>query len=403
MVTIESLKKENLALREENQQLKISQKLAAEKNDGLTEYQVSHVRFHTVFESSRLGNKIITADLKIIDVNPALLALLGYDSKEELIGTRILDYSPEEHHQHWKTLQDNLWSKSSPSFTLETCLRRKDGSLIWCNVNSILFEDNNETLGFTVIENITVKREIRLHKDEFINIASHELKTPLTSLKAVVQLVNRVIKKDTLVTDKIIELAHDAERYVKKLNHLVEDLLNSTRLGESQLGLDKKRMSLKDLIEGCCNHVRLNGSHQLINRGDLDAEMFADKDRLDQVMVNFVNNAVKFAPDSKEITIQVDDLGDSVKVSVIDKGKGISAEYVPFLFDRYYRVNENRNQGSGLGLGLYISAEIIRKHGGEIGVDTGPGTGCAFWFVIPKNLESNTFEKASPDLQSQTK
>jgi PAS domain S-box-containing protein len=386
METIESLKKEILSLKEENLKLKSSQRLAAVKSDEQEAYQVSQVRFHTVFESSRLGNKIIAPDLRILEVNPALLALLGYDRKEEFIGTRILDYSPEEHHQHWKSLQDNLWKRSSPSFNLETCLRKKDGTLIWCNVNSILFEDNNETLGFTIIENITTKREIRLHKDEFINIASHELKTPLTALKAVVQLFNRIIKKDTLVNDKVIELAHDAERYVEKLNHLVEDLLDSTRLGEGQLKLNKKRLSLKELIEGCCNHVRLNGTHEIKHTGDLSLEVFADKHRIDQILVNLVNNAVKYAPDSNLITIHVEDLTDKVKVSVIDKGQGISAEFVPYLFDRYYRVDENRNRSSGLGLGLYISAEIIRKHGGEIGVDTGAGKGTTFWFILPKDL-----------------
>lgn len=384
METIESLKKEISYLRNENQKLKLSESIAIIRNNELTVDRVSHIRFRTIFESSKLGNKIITPDLRIIDVNPALLSLLGYDRKEEIIGTRILDYSPKEHHQHWKLLQENLWNKTSPSFALETCLRRKNGSLIWCNVNSILFEDNNQTLGFTIIENITVKREIRLHKDEFINIASHELKTPLTSLKAVVQLFNRIIKKDTFINDKLISLAYDAERYVIKLNHLVEDLLNSTKMGEGQLILNKRQFSLKSLLDDCCNHVRLNSSHQIIHSGNLDLEVFADKHRLDQVVVSLVNNAIRYAPDSKEIVINVADLQDKVKVSVIDKGNGISSEYIPFLFDRYYRVNENRNQGSGLGLGLYISAEIIRKHGGKIGVDSEVGKGATFWFIIPK-------------------
>jgi signal transduction histidine kinase len=95
---------------------------------------------------------------------------------------------------------------------------------------------------------------------------------------------------------------------------------------------------------------------------------------------------VTYAPDSNSITIHVEDLTDKVKVSVIDEGYGISAEFVPYLFDRYYRVDENRNKGSGLGLGLYISAEIIRKHGGEIGVDTGAEKGAAFWFILPKDI-----------------
>ncbi|WP_295711865.1 PAS domain-containing sensor histidine kinase [Mucilaginibacter sp.] len=386
METIENLNKEIFALKKENQQLKFAGELANIRNDKQLAFQVSQLRFRTVFKSSRLANKIIGPDLKILEVNPALLALLGYDREEEIEGTRILDYSPIEYHQHWKLLQENLWKKSSPSFTLETCLRRKDGSLIWCNVNSILFEDNNKTLGFTIIENITLKREIKLDKDEFINVASHELKTPLTSLKAVIQLFNRIIQKNVTIPAKVVELAHDAERYVEKLNHLVEDLLNSTRMGEGQLTLNKKSLLLKDLIEGCCNHIRLNGMYRIINKGDLSLNVFADKYRINQVLMIMVNNAVKHAPDSMQITLNVEDMGNRVKVSVIDKGKGISPECVPFLFDRYYRVDKNRNQGSGLGLGLYISSEIIRKHGGEIGVDTEVEKGATFWFILPKGM-----------------
>jgi PAS domain S-box-containing protein len=391
METIETLKAENSALKAEIEQLKAGAQASKNTSGKNTQTPDSQIRFHTVFENSSLGNKIIASDLRILEVNPAMLAILGYEHKSELIGTRILDYSPLEHHEHWKTLQKNLWNGSSPSFSLETCLRKKDGSLIWCNVNSILFHDNDETFGFTIIENITVKRELRLHKDEFINVVSHELKTPLTSLKAVVQLFNRIIKKDDVVTSKVIELAQDAERYVSKLSYLVEDLLNSTRLGEGQMTLNKKHFSLKDLIEGCCNHVRLNGIHEILHAGDLEVEMYADKHRIDQVLVNLVNNAVKYAPGANKITIHVDNLKDAIKVSVIDTGKGISAAYVPHLFNRYYRVNENGNHGSGLGLGLYISAEIIRKHGGEIGVVTDIDKGSTFWFTIPheKNSISN--------------
>ncbi|WP_411274885.1 ATP-binding protein [Daejeonella sp.] len=387
METITSLKKEISALKKEINQLELTERLATVKNDEQSEYLDSQARFRTVFESSRLGNKIISSDLTIIEINPALVELLGYDSKDELIGTKILDFSPYEHHQHWQSLQENLWNKSSPSFKLETCLKKKDGSLIWCNVNSILFEDKNETLGFTIIENITVKREIRLHKNEFINIASHELKTPLTSLKAVVQLFNKLLLKDTRINNKVLGLAKDAERYIEKLNHLVEDLLNATTLGEGQLILNKKRFSLKGLIDGCCSHIRLNGYNKIIHTGNHDVEVLADKHRIDQVLINFLNNAVKFAPHSKKIIINVDDLGDKIKVSVIDHGKGISPEFVPFLFDRYYSVDENLAFTPGFGLGLFISAEIIRKHGGQVGVETIIEKGSTFWFTLPKRFE----------------
>jgi signal transduction histidine kinase len=116
-------------------------------------------------------------------------------------------------------------------------------------------------------------------------------------------------------------------------------------------------------------------------------EVNADQQKIEQVLVNLVNNAVKYAPESAEIVIQVEeDLKDWVKVSVKDRGKGISAKNTPNLFDRYYRVNNNGNENSGLGLGLYISAEIIRRHGGEMGVISEMGQGSTFWFTVPKPI-----------------
>ncbi|WP_244214344.1 sensor histidine kinase [Pedobacter jejuensis] len=100
-------------------------------------------------------------------------------------------------------------------------------------------------------------------------------------------------------------------------------------------------------------------------------------------MVNFVNNAVKYAPGNKEIKVKIEKIGNTAKVSVSDGGPGIAPEKIPYLFDRYYRVDSSGSQYSGLGLGLYICAEIIKKHNGHIGVDSELGGGSTFWFVIP--------------------
>jgi PAS domain S-box-containing protein len=140
-------------------------------------------RFRNIFEYSRLANKVISSDFKILQVNPALVILLGYAQKEDIVGTRILDYSPPGHHAHWKLLQEHLWERATPFFSLETSLIKKDGTLIWCQVTSILFPDNEGALGYTIIEDITERRQLKLHKEEFISVASHELKTPITSLK----------------------------------------------------------------------------------------------------------------------------------------------------------------------------------------------------------------------------
>ncbi|TFF30350.1 sensor histidine kinase [Mucilaginibacter psychrotolerans] len=376
---IDSVKNENLALRTEIQQLKCIETSDA----GQTAYQESQMRFRTVFEFSRLGNKIISSDLKIIQINPAMVALLGYSKKEDIIGTRILDYSPESEHQHWALLQKHLWEESTPFFTLETVLIRKDKTLIRVRVTSILFPDQGTNLGYTTIEDITEQHALKLQKEEFIGIASHELKTPITRLKAVLQLLNRMIKKESNIPEKIVTLAHEGQLYVGKLIHLVEDLLNSSKLEQGQLSIHRIKFPLSDVIEGCCNHVRLDRKHYVTHSGDLDTEIYADRHKIDQILVNFVNNAVKYAPLSEEIAIKVEKLTDRIKISVTDKGNGIPPEDVPHLFDRYYQVKKGEIQSSGLGLGLYISSEIIKRHGGEIGVDSQIGVGSSFWFTLP--------------------
>lgn len=346
-------------------------------------YHESQSRFETIFEASRLGNKIISSDLKIRQVNPAMVALLGYEHKEDLLGTRILDYTPNDNHKDWETLQEKLWKTQMPSFSLETRLIKKDGSIIWCKVNSILFKDKGETFGYTIIEDITEQHHLKMHKEDFIGVASHELKTPLTSLRICLQIMGRLIRKETTITDRIIKLSQNADIYAERLSQLVNDLLNTTKIEQGQFTLNKSRFKLSGIVDECCNHLKLDEKHHLTVEGDLSVEVEADKNKIDQVLVNFVNNAVKYAPDSAEINILVEQFDQKVKVSVTDKGDGIPKQDIPHLFNRYYQVKKEKSPLKGLGLGLYISAEIIKRHHGEIGVDSTLGKGSTFWFTIP--------------------
>ncbi len=344
-------------------------------------------RFRNIFEYSRSANKVITSDLKILQVNAALVKLLGYDKKEDIIGTRILDYSPSGHHEHWKLLQEHLWERETPFFCLETSLIKKDKTVIWCQVTSILFPDQEGALGYTIIENITEQRQLKLHKEEFISVASHELKTPITSLKANLQLMNRLLSAETSDNGQLLKMTQNAEKHVTKLNYWVNDLLSSTKIDQGQLSLNKTTFIFAELVDDCCSHIRLEGKYHINYRGDQSLTIFADRHKLDQVLVNLVNNAVKYAANSFEIIIDAEHKNGLTKISVSDSGNGIAQENLANLFDRYFRLEKDNNKISGLGLGLYICAEIIKLHGGEMDVVSEIGTGTTFWFTIPDDKQ----------------
>lgn len=234
-------------------------------------------------------------------------------------------------------------------------------------------------LRLSVIRETELQKELLEKKDEFISVASHELKTPITSLTASLQLLDRMkTSPKPLMVEKLIT---QANKSLTKLNRLVANLLNTNRIAYGQLELCKTRFNPAELARDCCNHVRSEGKFEIIVEGNHEVEVDADEQKIDQVLVNFVNNAAKYAPDSPQILIRISGESNFVRISVTDKGPGIGPDHLPYLFDRYYRSGQHNV--SGLGLGLYISKEIIRRHGGEMGADSEIGKGSTFWFTLP--------------------
>jgi len=228
---------------------------------------------------------------------------------------------------------------------------------------------------------ITEFKRLQQQKDDFISIASHELKTPITSLKASLQLLERI--KNDPTSELMPKLIEQSSRSMQKISALVEDLLNVSRASKTELRLKKTTFVIADLLNACCNHVRIAGKHNLVVRGDTKLKVNADEHGIDQVVVNLVNNAVKYAPESKDIYLIIKQEDGEAKISVKDGGPGIPPEKIPHLFDRYYRAEPSGFQNAGLGLGLFICSEIVRRHGGNIGVESELGAGSTFWFTLP--------------------
>jgi PAS domain S-box-containing protein len=260
-----------------------------------------------------------------------------------------------------------------------------DESIHWIRVQgSVYFKDKDPIRILGTLLDITQVKRLEQQKDDFISIASHELKTPITSLKASLQLLDKL--KENPASPIVPKLIEQSLRSMGKVSTLVDDLLNVSRSQDRELMLNKTVFNIYELLNSCCNHVRVAGKYTLTLQGDTMMKIYADEHAIDQVIVNLVNNAVKYAPNSLEIFLKIESLADMVKISVRDTGPGVSTEKIPFLFDRYYQAQPGGFNNSGLGLGLYISAEIIRKHGGEIGVDSVLGEGSTFWFTLPAAL-----------------
>lgn len=219
------------------------------------------------------------------------------------------------------------------------------------------------------------------HLDEFISVASHELKTPVTTLNASLQLMERMVGLEG--NPRLSRLMSQANRAVDKVKSLVEDFLHTWSIKEGQISLQKKVFSVADWLGGSCGHVKMEGKFRLHISCPGEILVEADEHRVDQVLVNFVNNAMKYASGAADIYISAIAVGEKVRISVRDQGEGIPADKLAYLFDRYYRADYAGGSASGLGLGLYICAEIIKCHGGEIGVESTLGQGSTFWFTLP--------------------
>jgi len=273
--------------------------------------------------------------------------------------------------------------KSGEKGEFETRKKRENGDYRWhlIRMQPVVNDAGGLQQWVGVATDIHELKNLQQQKDDFISIASHELKTPVTSLKVSLQLLDR--NKDYATAPIVPKLIGQANKSLDRVSVLIEDLLNVSKLNQGQLHLNKTHFNINDVINDCCQHVRMEGAYSIVTDGDRELEAYGDADRIEQVVHNFVNNAIKYAPESKEIHIRIEKESEMAKVSVSDTGPGIPPEKVPHLFDRYYRADSHGVQFSGLGLGLYISSEIIKRHDGQIGVDTEIGRGSTFWFTIP--------------------
>lgn len=270
---------------------------------------------------------------------------------------------------------------SGTEFKREDRKRSKNGIYRWHLVNALPFKDNEGKIvqWFGVCTDIEDQKKDMQKKDEFISMASHELKTPVTSLKVFTEIL--LMDAGTKGDDVELNMLKKMDQQINKLTRLIGDLLDVSRVNSGQLNYDFETVRFNELVTETVNVLQLTTSHKLVLNLRQPTMVFADKNRISQVITNLVSNAVKYSPHASKVDIYTERYGDQIKLCVRDYGIGIPVSEQPKLFSRFFRVSDNNYPG--LGLGLYICKDIIGRHSGKMSYESEEGKGSTFCFSIP--------------------
>jgi PAS domain S-box-containing protein len=230
---------------------------------------------------------------------------------------------------------------------------------------------------------LEISKELQQQKDDFIGMASHELKTPITSLSAVIQVAQSKLKNST---DPFLAQAMEkAGVQVKRMIGMINGFLNVSRLESGKIELIKSPFDIGALLAEVIDESKLTaGAHAILLDECSPLGIEADRDKISSVISNLVSNAIKYSPKGKTVAVACTTNGDAITVSVKDEGMGIKPQDIGKIFDRYYRVKTEHTQHiAGFGIGLYLSAEIIRLHEGRIWAESESGKGSTFYFSLP--------------------
>jgi PAS domain S-box-containing protein len=342
--------------------------------------------------SARLAAIVTSSDDAIISKtlesvittwNDGAERLFGYTA-DEMIGETIYKLIPDDRQEEEPMILSRLKSGERIEH-FETQRQTKDGRLIDVSLTISPIKNNQgQIIGLSKIaRDISERKKDEIRKNDFIGMVSHELKTPLTSLSAILQLLQNKLKKseDPFVNEGL----RRANVQAKKMSTMINGFLNISRLESGKIQIDKQAFIIGDLIREVISETNLTGPSHSIELEHCDKVVVqADQEKIGSVLTNLLGNAVKYSPKGSAIRISCKQLDQAVQVSISDEGLGIRPEDRDHIFDRYHRVENNRNI-SGFGIGLYLSAEIIQRHGGQIWVESQNGIGSTFHFTLPVN------------------
>lgn len=278
----------------------------------------------------------------------------------------------------------DLCRQKGEDFYKEIRLKRKsDGVYRWhiSHITPVKNKKGEITQWIASATDIHEQKTKEEKKDEFISIASHEMKTPLTTAKAYLQLLELSLDKEN---EKANLYTKKAILSVDRLKDLIAELLDVSKIQHGKLNYNFHIFDFKDMIMDSIEGIQYNTpNHKIHVDGIIPVLVEGDKERLQQVIINLLSNAVKYSPDNDDIFIKMSCDNEEIKVSVTDKGIGMTEDNLEKIFDRYYRIEGQEILFQGLGIGLFISMEIVKRHDGKLWAESEMGKGSSFYFTLP--------------------
>ncbi|WP_423147165.1 PAS domain-containing sensor histidine kinase [Rubrolithibacter danxiaensis] len=367
----------------------------------ITDKVNQHKLIKTITDNTTAALFMINTSGVCTFMNPVGQRMFGYSFEE--ISLQPLHYLIHHHHADGSPylIDDcpvlHALVANEPIGTYEDVFFRKDGTAFPALCTASPIYENGKPISTVVeIRDITMQKQLEAaqveaakamqesleKREEFMSIASHELKTPITSMKGYLQLMEKLAEKESNPLFK--NFIPKANRQVDKLTGLVSELLDISKIDSGKMIYNFNEFKVSDLLEDCITFARnTSAAHQVSVSGDPVTTIHGDKNRLEQVVCNLLSNAIKYSPDAPDISIRYAADTTLFSLEITDSGPGIPDEKLSLIFERFYRGEENSFRSSGLGLGLFISAEIIKRHGGNIGARSQVGKGSTFWFNIP--------------------
>jgi PAS domain S-box-containing protein len=351
------------------------QRKNAELND-----QIKQFEFVTDFMPVQLWTAKTTGELDY--VNKRAVDFFGLPQKD-ITGPQWL----EQVHPDDRDACVATWAASLESgrlYQFEFRLRDKEGNYKWHLARALPFMSDGQIVKwFGTNTDIHEQKQMQRQKDDFLGIASHELKTPVTSIKAYAQVLGAMLSKEG--DAKKAAMVEKMDSQLNRLTNLIGDLLDVTKINSGKIQFNKTWFNFNDVVQDNVQDLQhTTNKHTLETNFKETGEVYSDKDRIGQVITNLITNAIKYSPHSDRIIVSTHLEGKEVVVCVQDFGIGIPDDKKNRVFEQFYRVSGNKQHTfPGLGLGLYISSEIIKREGGRMWVNSVEGKGSTFCFSLP--------------------